>query len=287
MNFVRRKAIQLCVMIFGILPLFSFGQKLEVIANQILSHTAEIDLAQGELKSVNTTNGINLRLEYGQMHISYSLPTLEEEGRYYQVIPSIQFNGKELPLILFESLRGDWGQDLNPGKKEIIWINLIQEYKQLEGDIRIDLEINQWGQRKLPYNCDLGQPEFTSRQKLPYYLAAGVAAASIGVGQLFKNQSQDIYSENYLTASSFAEASPFYEDANNKHQTYLLLTYAGVGILVADITLFSIRQHKYKRSKKLYDEYCEDRLGNRNGQKLNFSSGIIGGAPGMKLTYHF
>jgi hypothetical protein len=247
---------------------------------------AQINLAKGQLESVDSKEQIKLQLKNGDLIMKYTLPQLSEEGRYYEVIPRIQLNGTPLQLRLYESFRGDWNKNITSGNKNIVWVNLLQEYIQLEGKLEIALTIHQWGERKLPYNCNLGMPTFTLKQKMPYFLAAGAGVLSIGAGQLFKRNAQDIYTNDYLESGTLAEASPFYKNANKKHHSYLILTYIGVGILAADISLFTIRYRKYKKKKALYDKYCKD---SNIGALPNFdiSTGLVSGAPGMKLSVKF
>lgn len=286
MVFQYHKCIKLILVILMSIPIFGFGQKVEVLTNQVKTVSAQINLAKGQLASVSSSENIKLNLQNEQLIIEYYLPELSEEGRFYEIIPSVQLNGEGLTLVPFKAFRGDWNQDITPGNKKIVWVNLLQEYTQLEGTLELKLIVNQWGERKLPYDCSLGMPTFTSKQRMPYFLAAGIGALSIGAGQLFKNKSQDVYTNDYLPSSTFNQASPFYDDANKKHQTYLLLTYVGVGILAADITLFTIKYRKFKQNKKLYDEYCKTPdIGTLSN--LNISTGLVSGAPGMKLTLNF
>ena len=172
--------------------------------------------------------------------------------------PEFSLNGKRLPLLAHDELRGDWGQPIQPGSRQITWINVFDRYLNLKGELTVSLTANLWGTRVLPYDCSLGAPSFTSKQRMPYYLAAGLGAASIGVGQIFKQQSDNIYNDEYLTANSVSEAEDPFNRANNANQTYVILTYAGAAILVTDAVLYLIRQGKYQKNLKLYNQWCRD-----------------------------
>ncbi len=267
-------------------PLFTMGQQTEILSSSNLNAQVDINLAKGEVLDVTSSDGLRIDVQNSEISIQYTLPELGEEGRFYEVIPIIKLYDEELLLVPHDEFRGDWGQVNSVGEKKIVWINLQSKYIQLEGRLKVMLTIHRWGEKMLPYDCSLGKPQFTSKQRTPFYLAAGIGVASIGLGQLFRSQSQSIYNDEYLVSSTLEEASPKYEDANKNHHTYLLLTYIGAGILATDVTLFLFRQRKYKRNKSLYDQYCtESDL--VMAPSLNLSTGVVDGGAGLKLKMNF
>lgn len=233
---------------------------------QVLSSSSQslkgiIDLAKGELNNGITSpnsgtkvSNLNMAIQNGDIVITYQLPVLEED-HFFEIIPVIKLDGQQL-LLATDEFRGDLGRPVPPGSKQIIWLNPLERYINLVGQLEVTLTTNEWGELELPYDCALGEPTFTNKQKMPYILAAGLGAASIGVGQLIKNQRDDIY-QQYQDAENLAAATPLYEDANGKNHTYLILTYAGTAILVADAVMYLIRQGKYKKDLKNWETYCK------------------------------
>jgi hypothetical protein len=278
--------MKLIIFLFVSLPLLTMGQKSEILATSTQTAKAQINLAKGLVEGMTSADDIQLSLQNGELSIQYMLPELGDAGRYYELLPIIKLNGEDLLLNPHEALRGDWNQPLTPGAKRLLWINLQSQYVQLEGELEIVLTNHLWGERKLPYDCSKGVPKFSTKQKLPYYIAAGVGAASLGLGQVFRKQSQDIYDNDYLAASTLDDANPLYDDANSKHHMYLTLTYIGATILVADVTLYLIRQRKYKKNKELFDTYCtKPEIGMQSS--LDLSAGFVTGGPGLKLNMKF
>lgn len=248
--------MKLGMFLLVLMPLSVAGQHIEKLTGNTKIASARIDLAAGRLSEGVSADSIQLTLQNGELLIQYQLPELEEEGRYYSVTPRIMLDGRDLLVFPHEEFRGDWGEPLLPGLRQLEWIDLPQRYIQLQGALEVVLSIERWGERKLPYDCSLGEPQFTGKQRLPYYLAAGLGVASIGAGQLLRKQSQRIYDKDYTTAETQEAASPHYKNANGKHHAHLILTYAGAGIVIADAALYLIRQGKYKKHRKLYQQYC-------------------------------
>lgn len=268
-------------------PIRGLSQPIEILNTSVQTAQGRIDLVANEINNMESVHGIRLDLKYGELSITYQLPTLENDD-FFEVIPSIKLNNKELIFLPHEEFRGDWSQPLKSGNKQLLWINLPYQYIQLKGLLEIKLTIHRWGKRKLPYDCSLGIPKFSNQQKRPYYYAAGVGVLAIGAGQIFRQQSKNIYGDNYAPSVTLTEASPFYEDANRKHHTYLILTYVGAGILASDITLFAIRYRKHQRNKKQYEQYCGD-FGTIDNipPSLKLSSGVVIGGIGLKMKMDF
>ncbi|MCB0633242.1 MAG: hypothetical protein R2824_23330 [Saprospiraceae bacterium] len=197
---------------------------------------------------------LQLSIEKGDVVLSYQLPVLEDD-QFYEVMPQIKLDGKAL-IIAPDEYRGDLGRTVAPGSRRIIWLNPLERYVNLTGQLEVQLLVNIWGERQKPYDCSLGSPTFTAKQRLPYLVAAGVGVASVGVGQLFRKQKETTY-DDYINADTKTASDPIYLDANSKNHTYLILTWTGTAILAADAVLYLIRQKRYKRNLNYYETYCK------------------------------
>ncbi|MCB0586906.1 MAG: hypothetical protein KDD06_16490 [Phaeodactylibacter sp.] len=277
----------------SLLALFAQAQP-EVLSTATQTARYRINLAAGELSPISggsasgRIESLQASIRYGELQLNYSLAPTDDEEQYYLTKLTASLNGQPL-LLAPEQIKGDIGRLGNGGAKQATLTGLLDRFINLEGELSITLTAEQWGEFVLPLgiNCD-EPPTFNGKQRLPYLIAAGVGAASIGVGQLIKQQSDDTYNNEYLTAGSLSEAQPIYEDANNKHHTYLILTYAGSAILAVDAVLYIIRGARHQRRLKLFRQYCED------GRSLGFEplfelpSGLQpSGRAGFKMTLNF
>lgn len=250
--------------------------------------SGRIDLVQAALSQGNfssspgsNVNRINWSIQNGDLYISYQLNNLEED-HFYEVVPTISLDGQKL-LLAVDEFRGDLGRPVSPGRKTIIWLNPLERYINLAGELAITVQAIEWGEPDRPYDCALGAPTFTTKQKMPYLLAAGVGVASIGVGQLFKKQSEDAY-DLYRDSNASTQQSR-YDDANGKNHMYLILNYAGIGILAADAVLYLVRQGKYKRDLRNYNNYCQgNKVGFQPILEMPGSRQQSNGNIGLKMT---
>ncbi len=253
-------------------------------------HTIEgnINLINDQLSDIKSSSTATLALKNGELEIMF--PTRKTTNQqFYSIQMEATLNGVPLS-ISEENLHGFYGPNLMAladGVKNVLWMNIIDKHQQLDGKIKVTITSELRGQLEVPIDCD-NPPVFTKKQKLPYLIAGGVGVAAIGVGQLFKAKSNSTYDDDYLTAQTFAEAQPKYESANSDHQTYLILTYAGSTILVADLVMYLIRNGKHKRQMRLYKKFC-------NGNSLSVSPMIElpsnnasnTGASGLHFTLNF
>lgn len=248
---------------------------------------AKINLAQDQLSEINSTNNASLELKNGELDIIF--PTIKNlKEQFYSVGLEISLDGKII-VPFQENLRGFYGEKLNSnesGSKRVTWMNLIDNYQQLEGLLKVTIKTELRGELEMPIDCN-NPPVFSQKEKLRYYIAGGVGVAAIGVGQLFKNKSQKIYDDDYLTSLSLDEAQPEYDKANSNHHTYLILTYAGSAILLTDAVLYILRNRKHKAQMRLYKKFC-------NGNSLSVRPMIefpsisnFQGASGVHFTFSF
>jgi|GEM_PF-6972545 len=203
-----------------------------------------------------------LTLERGDIIISYRLPPTREQ-EFYEVRVSFSLNGAPLQPDL-RYLRGAVGSGIEVAAgeeiKEIAWTNLLEQYINLNGELRMELTVVLHGMIPgcLEVDCTAGMPAFNRKP----FLWAGIAgAALIGVGQIFDSRADDKY-EDYATFKPLdnPETDPedLYQDANGDHHTYLALTYAGISVLAVDAAWYLIKELSHQRKVRRYRECCRD-----------------------------
>lgn len=109
-------------------------------------------------------------------------------------------------------------------------------------------------------NCEAIRPAFSLKQKMPYYSAAGVGLVLVGVGQVYRAQQNDYY-RTYEAAWADGSPRPLADDnprqkALKSRKAFQICTWAGIGLLAADATLFSIKRLKIKKKQQVYDQFC-------------------------------
>lgn len=286
----------LCLLLGCLLT--GLGQaQIQLISSSTRSLHTDLNLAQNAIGPVlpgKMTPGqalietLGLTLEEAELIVDYRLKPIGEE-EYYQVDISFFLNGERL-AVRNEHLLGDVGeQQASAGNvnKQIIWTDIPESHLNLEGDLNLTLTVELWGKPELPYNVDCSAPpSFTARQQMPYYFAAVAGVAAIGTGWLIKNNGEDIYNNDYLTAPTEDVAEPFFQDANDKRHTGLILQYSGAAVLLIDAVWYGIRYFRFKKRHEVFQEYC-------NPGRLSLSpkvqySPVNGTARvGMKMRYAF
>lgn len=281
------KYLQPLLILLLFLPFLALAQP-QVLSSSSQSIKGSIDLISDKLTTEGTTGSTNakiskleLAVQNGDIVITYQLAALEED-HFFEILPTIKLNGQQL-LLAKDEFRGDLGRPVPPGSRQIIWLHPLERYVNLEGELEVEITANDWGEQILPYDCALGEPTFTAKQKRPYVLAAGLGVASIGASLLFKKQRDDAY-DTYL-GSSLENSEENYKDANSKNHTYLILLRSGIGILAADAVLYLIRQGKYKKDLKNWETYCKpDGIGFRPVIELPDNALRPNGNIGIRMT---
>ena len=256
--------------------------------------SAQIDVDDGQLE-VNESppiqgsivRSLSLALENDDLRMSFLL----QQGKpadEYRLKMQVTLNGSSVQ-VYDEDLLGDYLQRFSAaqgGEKSIIWTGILDRYYMFEGSLVITISTELWGKPALPFGVDCDElPTFSSKQKFPYYLAAGVGAATIGISAIISADAQKIYDENYLKQLWEPTAEPFYEDANNKRHTGLILRYAGIAILAGDAALYIYRSIRHRKKMDAYNEFC-------SGSEISISPLIrrdflAGSQTGLRLTYIF
>jgi hypothetical protein len=109
-------------------------------------------------------------------------------------------------------------------------------------------------------NCEAIRPAFSLKQKMPYYSAAGVGLVLVGIGQVYRAQQNDYY-RTYEAAWADGSPRPLANDdprqkALKSKKAFQICTWAGIGLLAVDATLFSIKRQKTKKKQQVYDQFC-------------------------------
>ena len=100
-------------------------------------------------------------------------------------------------------------------------------------------------------------PERKLSKDLPYMGAAVIGLGAIGIGQIFRIQSQNKEDEYQQIWKDGGTAT--LDDAREDFETYRNLTYTGLGILAIDGVLYWLKQRKYRKSTARFRTFCTDK----------------------------
>jgi hypothetical protein len=238
--------------------------------NQLMSTSraelrAKIDIAEGqlELPSVPQIQGsiikaVSTRLDDDELSILINL-NQGREGDEYEISIQARLEGRTVnirPEDILGMVQKRF-QASQAGEQEVIWTGLLDRYYDFSGQLELIVSVEQWGKPTLPFGVDCDKmPVFGSKQKLPYYVAAGAGVISVGLSIVIGNDAQKIYDDNYLTQNFAEAAETHYLNANDKRHTALLLRYVGIGFLAADAAAFFYRKSRHKKKLATYQEFC-------------------------------
>ncbi|MCB0629619.1 MAG: hypothetical protein R2824_26465 [Saprospiraceae bacterium] len=247
---------------------------------------ANINLAENRL-TVIEVNGItpnsvirklDLSISFGDLILNYELTEPENKKQFYLLAPSLRLNNRELYLSYYDDLQEVLDTIRGGGHHRIVWMNPIEQQggHNIDGNMEFTLTVYR---SKFSYDCS-NKPSFSSNQKLPYYLVAGVGALTIGAGQIFRLQKNDAY-DRYVNASSIEVHQKQWDEANNKNDIYWALTLAGAAIIATDAILFVVRTKRYNNKRKEYQRFCPE--AQRPDQTLHMRPILNSPVPGAAL----
>lgn len=170
-------------------------------------------------------------------------------------------------------------------KNQLIWENWVENMKPQGNTLILNLDATLVGRN--PVNCDI-IPEWTNRQKIPHYIAAGVGVGLIISSLPVRKESDDLY-EQYIvdTFADKATAQVTYTNANNKHKLANTLIGTGIGIIATDLLSLGIRYLRYKKKRKEFEYYCHPIEESISFQPI-LERNVIGGHQiGFQLSYIF
>ena len=233
---------------------------------------AEVDLLLDTLQPIadpveegRLWKELDLSLRNQELVVVYRLkePERLSFGYDYQYRISLKlFLGEQTVILNEEDFIGAYPQPLKKrmgAKHELIITNLVNKIIPFQDTLRAEFEatLSVYSPADFPIVC--GNPPTNSiKSQWPYYLAMAMGTATIVAGQSLENQSDDVYDTQYLGSSSFNNAEPFYQDANDKFRTAQGLKNAGLAVLFSATAVVIYKQITHRRRMKIYNDYCND-----------------------------
>ena len=284
-------------LVFSFLSIhFCIGQGTILTDSYSKNVRGEINLIQDQFSGVvdldttqnNRIESIEVSLVNAEIVISYVLaPT--EENHSYDVALGVTLDGQPLS-IRRENILGTYGTAIESTGEEkrnlLTW--LLERYGNIEGTLEVNLIANHnyVFNSRFELDCD-NPPVFGSREKIPYYIGAGVGVGMIATGLAMKTESNNIYDTEYLKAETAQAAQPFLDKAQSKHDAFVILTAAGAAILIGDAVLYYFRNKRHKEWLEDLDKFCEEQsIGFKPLFEPSFSPANPGQL-GMRFTYTF
>lgn len=113
-------------------------------------------------------------------------------------------------------------------------------------------------------DCNAEQPEWSTAQQWPYWVAAAAGGVLVGLGQDQRRKKEDHYSQylqQWEAGQPQSDAQPFFDEARVHQSRSKWLTAAGWGVLAVDAFLWIRKRSRVKSAQRIFDEYCaaEDR----------------------------
>lgn len=220
--------------------------------------TIQVDVAANRLivLSAPAETGGRLHLgtpviDRGDLALPYDLMPVKAR-EYYDLTLTVRRNNRDM-LPAPENLTGA-GRVANSSGR-IRWINLLESYINVADTLELTVTAIFYGYPAI-IDCTMVPCEKPVLKTQPFVIAGAAGAGLIGAGQLFRARSRDIYDNQYAPAKA-SDADQYYDKANSKHHTYLLLTYAGAAVLTADAVWWLIREIDTGRKRRLYRNYHE------------------------------
>ena len=198
-------------------------------------------LAIADMNILDTDLKINFALNQISPNLNYemSINLLSEDGTLINATPE---NLGNLATTEVEEKK----------LLSLVWKNLIEEVGNFEKNYTLLIHTFVSG-----INCE-NPPVFGLQQKLPYYSAAVVGLGSIGLGQIFKQQSKQ-KEKDYLTIWKEGGVADLTE-AKKDLDKYRIMTYAGLGVLLVDGALFFLRNKKHQKELSRFETFCAERV---------------------------
>ena len=294
MLIMRKLAVSIVATIVCCYTLTAQYQLLNTEESSIRGDISLIDDAFS-VSSVNNAGNIivqevSVQLSGGELIFDILLRGGEESDNYMLDMRAT-LDGQPID-IMRSDLYGPLGDELPAQgglRYQVIWTNLHERYIDLSGELTLTITAQRYGVPRLPYGLECGvPPAFTKKQRLPYYLAAGVGLASIGSSIIFKGKSNDTYDNEYLTRNFAEQAEPFYQSANSDHQKSLVMRYAGIGILAVDAGLYIYRLIRLRKKEEAYREFCREDASTTVTPLVELPNATLkDGQLGLSFTYRF
>jgi len=252
---------KLLILVLFLLPSsINLSAQIEKLYSETYTIRADLDLIKEKAKVYNFSIGASLSLQADELHIHYQFWQLTK-FEYYNTSLKILLDGEEIkPSTRY--LMGDVGKELSKGKsgsrQTILWTSLSENYQQLKGRLTIIVSVDFYGKKELPHEVDCAHPpQFGFKQKLPLYSIGAVGLGSIVTGQVLRINADNIYENQYLPSNRLDIRAETYEEYEQKLDNAKLLTYAGIGVVVADAVLWLIRNRKHNQRLRTFEKNCD------------------------------
>lgn len=243
----------MCLTISG----FIYGQS-QHLFTQTYQLRANVDLVNSQLKTYSFSSGVLAKFDQDELNVSFILKATEPHS-YYDVSFKAFLNGQEItPLPSY--LKGDLGkgQVIQRGEenRSFVWFGLAENFQQMKGKLNLIITMDYYGDKGLPYDIScFNPPQFGLKQKLPFLGSGLIGLGSLTSGIVLLRKGRKNYNR-HLDFDSIRERDKYYDDATNQTDLAEVLTYAGVGILLADLSLYYFRKRKFKKQQAIYLENC-------------------------------
>lgn len=256
--------------------------------------TQQITLAE---KTDSFSLNIDQRIDFlqvliqgGDLVVDYELlgfPKIEKGMEMQLNLSVFNPNFKYQTAALPNQLHGKTSLPYTPKnqKNQLIWENWVENIKPQGNTLSLHLDALLVGRN--PVNCDM-IPEWTNRQKIPHYIAAGVGTGLFISSFSVRKKSDELYKQ-YIT-ESFADqldAPITYTNANNKHKLANTLIGTGIGIIATDLLSLGIRYLRYKKKQKEFEYYCNPSEAAISFQPVLERNSIGDHQIGFQLSYTF
>lgn len=290
----KRNHSLLPILFFLLGPIIMTAQNVmpQLLENSTLESNGLIRVENGQFNlqlQANPTAGpgkiTSMTIENADLIIQYQAAAVES-NEYYLVNIEVITEKEGVIYPGPENLKADIGriQPVSNLNRQIIWAGFLEQVFDPIGTINVRINLEHWGIIS-PIDCD-NPPVFSAKEKRPYLIAAGTGLAMIGTGIVIKQQSNDIYDNQYFPEQDRQKAQPLYDDANGKHHTFLILTYGGLAVLATDAVFYLLRQARHKQQMRTFRQFCPEA-----GLTLRpvYENVAVLGQPylGLKLGYKF
>jgi len=274
------------------------GQQSNIIKTFEDKIKGDLSLVEGQLRLMSsnkktTTNSRvilkNAQLENGDLIISFDLAEFRnlEKKMTLNIQPSIStVNGEILvaqPKFLEGNLKNSYHN--KPQGLQLKWNDFQDHYRF--GEINIMLNLRGQLEGVSPIDCN-NPPIFGKQQKLLHYVIAGLSVGTVITGYAIENSSNNLYEQyrgEIFEGESDVVATTTYNKANTRNKAGGFLKTASYTVFGINAAVYAFRQIRYKKRKKEYDYYCEQKKKLSIQPYLNFQSENT--YAGMQMAFQF
>lgn len=139
---------------------------------------------------------------------------------------------------------------------ERIWQDALEDFLTPNHEYKLVIE------RSLMENIDCSKPEpkFDVSQQWPHFAIAAASIISIGIGNIYLNQRDDLYDsyqQDWINGYTTQLADPNFLEAKKYNKKASAWINSGLAVLSADIVIYSYRWMSFNKKKNLFKKFCE------------------------------